>query len=261
MRIVSAARISLLALTALTLFSCDEKEEFITEKNTDYIILTPGKYITYRLDSTVFTFFNSTIEVHKYQVKHVVDALVTDNLGRPSYRVYRYIRDSVDATSWTPAQPWINSGTYFVTPLADQVELIEDNLRFIKLHMPMTNNFTWSGNRYLPPDPYGGTYTFSNDDAMEDWQFYYDSFGETFSYKGKTYQDVVTVEQEDDVLNYPVTAPNAFGYKSRAVEKYAKNIGLVYREYSLFEYQPNPAGGPNGTYYGFGINMWMIDHN
>ncbi|HEY9663211.1 MAG TPA: hypothetical protein V6C65_32600, partial [Allocoleopsis sp.] len=82
-----------------------------------------------------------------------------------------------------------------------------------------------------------------------------------FSYKGNNYTDVYTVEEADESFNVPITSPGSYGSKSRSVEKYAKAIGLVYREYELWEYQPN-TGGTGGPYKtGFGITMWMIDHN
>jgi hypothetical protein len=260
MRKLSIFRFSLLAVTIFTFFSCNEKEEYNTDKLSDYIILTPGKYITYRLDSMVFTAFGRTTEIHKYQVKHVIDAQVSDNIGRPSYRVYVYIRDSAGLQPWQPA-----GNTYFITPLADQMELIENNLRFIKIHAPVKDAFTWKGNKYLPSDTCGGPYCplykFSNDDEMQDWDYYYDGNPSSFSYRGINYSDVITIEEANESFNVPITAPTSYAAKTRSVEKYSKNIGLVYREYELWEYQPN-TGNPAGPYkIGFGITMWMIDHN
>lgn len=261
MRLHAFYRICIAVFTASFLFSCNEKEEFTTAEVKDYMPLVSGKYITYRLDSMVFTNFGRSTEIHKYQVKDVIDALITDNLGRPSYRVYRYIRDSVNTSSWTPAQPWINSETYLITPLSDQAELIENNLRFIKIHLPIKDAFNWKGNRYLPTDPYGSQYNFSNDDNMADWDFYYDGEAGPFSYKGINYSDVISIEEANEAFNVPITVPTAYAAKSRSVEKYSKNIGLVYREYELWEYQPN-TGGSGGPYKtGFGITQWMIDHN
>jgi hypothetical protein len=255
MRIQSFTRTSLLAILVSSLFSCNEKEEFVTDKISEYMLQIPGKYITYRLDSLVFTNFGRNIETHRYQVKEQVDALITDNLGRPSYRVYRYLRDSLGLTPWQPA------GTYLLTPLPDQAELIDDNLRFIKLHMPVKDGFSWKGNKYLPADPYGSLYNFSNDDNMADWDFFYDGGSSSFSYRGNNYANVYSIEEADESINYPISSPSSFAYRSRAVEKYSKTIGLVYREYELWEYQPN-TGQPGGPYYtGFGIRMWMIDHN
>jgi hypothetical protein len=237
------------------LFSCTKKTEiFQTDALSVYIPLQAGKYITYRVDSTVFTNFGRNEETHSYQVKHVIDAQIPDNLGRPSYRIFRYTRDAAGTQAWVP------TGSYFITPLTDQVELIEDNLRFIKLRLPVLEGTSWKGNKFLSPDPYGSLYTFSNDDDMEDWDFYFDTFEPTFSYSGKNYTDVYSIEEASDSINVPITNPASYASMTRAVEKYSKNIGLVYRQYVLWEYQPN-TGGPGGYKVGFGIRMWMIDHN
>jgi len=262
MRFRSLCRLSFLALTITTLFSCNEKETFSLEPLSDFAPLTVGKYITYRADSLVFKSFGRVTEIHKYQVKHIVDAEITDNQGNKSYRVHTFIRDSTDLNSWTAAQPWVSSNTYNITPFSDRIEVIEDNLRVIKLRQPIREGYSWKGNSYLSDQPYEAAgYSFSNDDAMDDWDFTYEAVLPFFSYKGKTYTDVLSVEQVDEAFNAPVTIPTSYGAKSRSVDRYAKNIGLVYREFEMWEYQPN-TGGSGGPYKnGFGITMWMIDHN
>lgn len=255
MRIISNPLLLILGICSSVLFSCNEKEELVTEPLTDYIPLAAGKYITYRLDSLVFTNFGRTTEIHKYQVKHQVDALITDNLGRPSYRIFRFIRDSAGTGPWQP------NGSYFITLLDNQAEVIDDNLRMIKMHLPLKNGFSWKGNRYLPTDPYGSLFNFSNDDNMADWDYYYDGDPSAFSYNGVNYTNVLSTEQIDESFNVPITSPSSYAARSRAVDRYSKGIGLVQREFEIWEYQPNPggSGGPYKT--GFGITMWMIDHN
>lgn len=255
MRFSSILRLFILAICSPVFFSCNEKEELATASLTDYTSLAAGKYITYRVDSTVFTNFGRAIEVHKYQVKHQVDALITDNLGRPSYRVFRFIRDSAGLQSWQP------NGTYFVTVLSDQLELIDDNLRVIKLHLPIKNGFSWKGNRHLPMDPFVNLFDFNNDDNISDWDFFYDGDPASFTYQGKNYTDVITVEQADEAFNVPIVNNSAYASINRSVERYSKGIGLVYRDFILWEQQPNEGNpaGPSKT--GFGLTMWMIDHN
>jgi len=239
--------------------SCEkETEEFKTEAIADYLPLAVGKYITYRLDSTVFTNFGRNEEIHKYQVKHVVDAQIEDNLGRPSFRIIRYMRDSLGT------QPWIENGTYFITPLTDQAEIIEDNLRFIKLHLPFKLNTDWKGNKYLSDDPYASLFTFFNDDNMNEWDYSIDQFDNTATIGGKPITDVYTVFQIDESINAPVTNLTQPGYRTLASDKFAKSIGLVSRDFIMWEYQPPTPGSPPGTVgfkTGFGIKMWMIDHN
>lgn len=232
-----------------------ETATFSSEAIADYWPVSVGRYITYRLDSTVFANLGRTEEVHRYQVKHVVDAQITDNLGRTSYRVFRYLRDSAGT------QPWIPNGAYFVTPQNDQIEVVEDNLRFIKLRTPFKLNVDWKGNKYLSSNPFLSLYSFSNDDDMNDWDYKYKNFDQTAAIGTQTLNSVYTVFQVDESLNAPVTDIRAYGYRSYAVEKFAKSIGPVYRELLLWEYQPNLGSVSGGYKIGFGIKMWMIDHN
>lgn len=245
----------LVSLILTGLWSCtDEKEELPVTPLTDYLPLTPGKYITYRIDSLVTNAFNLGMEVHRYQVRHVVDAEITDNLGRPSYRIFRFL-NNVDGTGeWTP------NGSYMITKSENSIEVIEDNLRFLKLQQPVRDGYSWKGNRYLPGNPYNGFgYLMANDDLMRNWDFFYDLSSTSYTYNGHTYDDIITVEQADEQYNIPIE-PGFIAYVTRSVDRYARDIGLVYREYTMWEYQPNLTG-PNPTYNGFGVTMWMVDHN
>ncbi|MBK8310462.1 MAG: hypothetical protein IPN82_08370 [Chitinophagaceae bacterium] len=254
MRLQSIFRLSLFAFVAIGFFSCNEKDDFTIETADTYMPLAVGKYITYRVDSMVFVNFGKDTEIRSYQIKHRVDAIITDAEGRPAYRIYRSLRDVAGL------QPWQEVGSYTVTTLSDQIEVTENNLRFIKLHSPVRFGFSWKGNKYFPDNPYNAAYNFSNDDNIEDWEYSYDELS-SFSYGGINYTDVQTVEQIDEAFNVPITSPTSYAAKSRGVERYSKNIGLIYREYELWEYQPN-TGNPAGPYKtGFGITMWMIDHN
>jgi hypothetical protein len=246
----------LLALVSLLVFSCNEKEEFTTEALQDYYPITVGKYITYRVDSMVFVNFGGNIENHYYQERHMIDSMFTDNLGHTSYRVFISQRDSAGVEPWHA----VVGGTYYITPLSDRIEVVsESNFRLIKMHLPLRDGYSWKGNKYLPDNPYGATYNFSNDDNMADWDYYYDGSPSSFSYKGHTYNDVYSIEEADESYNVPIVDLHAYAARTRAVEKYSKNIGLVYKELELWEFQPNPGGASYRT--GFGITLWMIDHN
>jgi hypothetical protein len=244
----------LLLLASVFFFSCSkETEEFQTEPLATYLPAQTGKYITYAIDSTVFFNFGGSTVVRSYQEKHEVDALTTDNLSRPAYRVFRYIRDAAGTGAWQP------SGSYFITPLTNTVEVIENNLRFLKLAAPIKDGNTWKGNRFLPTDAYGSFYEFSNDDAMEDWEYAYSNIGTSETLGGKTYSNTITVEQINESTNAPVTNSDAYGFINYSVDKYAQGIGLIYQELTMWEYQPPSSGRPG--YKGFGIKRSIIDHN
>ncbi len=138
-----SSKILILLIPAFLLFSCKEEfEDLKIESPSDYsFALQPGKYITYRLDSLVFTQQGRSEETHSYQERHLVESQITDNLNRPSFRIYRSIRDLAGT------QPWRQSGSYFITPLSNAVEVIEDNLRTIKLISPIKEGTSWKGAR------------------------------------------------------------------------------------------------------------------
>jgi hypothetical protein len=236
------------------LSSCkEEKEDLKVETPTEFIPLQAGKYITYKLDSLVFTQAGRAEETHTYQEKHVVDAQITDNLGRPSFRIFRFLRDSAGT------QPWAPSGSYFITPLINSIEISEDNQRIIKLVSPVKEGNLWKGNRFLGTEPYASKYTFSNDDNMGDWEFIIENANESLVINGTTIENVVTISSIDESLNVPIVDAASFAARSLSIDKFAKNIGLVYQEYILWEYQPNP--GSSAYKIGFGVKRTMIDRN
>jgi hypothetical protein len=253
---MSKVRLIILLIFSSLFFSCENsKEVFISDSISDYISLQQGKYITYRIDSLVFTQNGSNIEVHKYQVKHTVQGETTDNLGRKAFIINRLIRNEAGTSSWT------ENGNYLVIPLSDRIEIIENNLRTVPLRIPFTSGFSWKGNSYLPFAPYKpmfGMEGAGND--MNKWDFVYTYHGDT-TVQNQSYKNVWTVTQSNTTLNIPPTSGTQYGYKEVAREQYAKNIGLVYRDFQLYDYQGPNADNRTPAYYGFGITMWMIDHN
>jgi hypothetical protein len=99
---------------------------------------------------------------------------------------------------------------------------------------------------------------------MNDWDYSMDQFDNTTTIGSQTINDVYTVFQINESINAPVTNNTQPGYRTLASDKFAKNIGLVTRDLIMWEYQPPPPGSPPsavGFKTGFGIKMWMIDHN
>src|SRR5438046_1372788 len=168
-----------------------EVENYTSEPLSDYIPLSIGKYIIYQLDSTVFTGFGRSEEVHHYQEKQEVTAQITDNQGRPTYRIDRFLRDSAGVEGWK------TSGSLFITPLEKTVEVVENNLRTVRLALPIKMDFTWKGNQYLPFAPYGNVYDFHSDTNFDpsDWDYTYDSVGISVSLNGQPIDHVIVVNQ------------------------------------------------------------------
>src|SRR5215213_9012280 len=168
--------------------SCEQKkEDFNTELSKDYIPLQVGKYIIYRIDSTVFTQAGRAEEIHSYLEKHVIDAQVMDNAGRSSFRVFRFLNSNL-----TGSGTWVSDGSYLITPLQNSVEVVENNLRTIRLITPVQKDITWKGNRYIIDDPYYPLYDFTSPDNKypSDWNFEITEANGTISLNNKPYTNV-----------------------------------------------------------------------
>lgn len=238
------------------LAGCEKTEEYQTEQLNAYCVMEPGKYITYRLDSMVFVGFGQRDTIISYQAKDVVDAQITDQSGQPAWRVIRYLRH----LNSTNENDWKQSMAYQVKIAGRRVELLEDNLTYRKLQLPITEGYNWLGNSLLPSRPFRARYQFSNDNDIQSWDYSYEDVGASDIINDKVYDSLITVFQAGDSVNVPVTIPNAIGYRNHWVERYAKNIGLVYKEVVMWEYQP--ANGTTPSFRaGFGIKLSILDHN
>src|SRR6478736_9235914 len=118
-------------LLILVNFGCKKSNPLVTDTPADYYPMHVGNYIIYRMDSLKYVNVGSQDIVISYHAKEVVEDSITDNLGRPSYRVTRYLSDTNESAAWVP------SIAYMVTPLKGSVEVVENNLRFIKLVTPV----------------------------------------------------------------------------------------------------------------------------
>jgi hypothetical protein len=226
-----------------------------TELNA-FVSLQTGKYIHYRLDSMRFIDFGQRDTVISYQAKDTIEAEITDNLGRKAFRVVRYLRDlnSTDESDYMP------SLTYMIIPTEQCIEVLENNLRFQKLRLPVTEGFNWHGNSFLPSTPYSITYEFSNDEDIDLWDYTYEGVDQSFEVNDNVYDNTVTILQVADSSNVPIEFPDGLAYRNYWTETYAKNIGLIYKEVVMWEYQPPNSGNP-GFRSGFGLKMNILDHN
>ncbi|MEP6617129.1 MAG: hypothetical protein ABJA57_11145 [Ginsengibacter sp.] len=239
-----------LLCTAIILNGCKKQtDSFTSSPLTNYYPLQPGKYITYDLDSTIFINFGQRDTVIKYQAQDVVDEKITDNLGRPAYRVIRYIRKNA-SQSWSP------NNTFMVVPTDNTIEVVEDNLRFQKLKLPITNGFSWKGNSFVD------TYSLNSDiKYLDDWDYTYDSVNVPLSIGTYNFDSTIKVFQRDEFLGQNPGDPGTqYAEKNYGVEKYAKSVGLIYKEFIHWEYQGSQPGKP-AYYLGYGIKLSIIDHN
>jgi hypothetical protein len=239
-------RFTALAFFVFTLYSCSKTEKYQTESLNEFYPMQTGKYIIYQLDSLVYVAFGTRDTTIRYQVKYETDSLIQDNLGRSAYRVFRFIRKN-ENENWTP------DATFMSIATNNQVEFVENNLRFIKLKAPIVNGFSWKGNSFI--DTYSAN---SPVRYLDNWDYTYESVGESQLIGSNTIENCISILQRDEVIGLP-DQPDSYSEINYSKEVYAKGIGLVYKKFNHKEYQPNNGGYvAEGSY---GITLTMIDHN
>lgn len=245
---------SFAALCSIVLLAACQKttEPFKTESLEDYYPLKIGKYIIYQLDSTVLLPFGSGFKVTSFQVKDEVDAEITDASDRKSFRMIRYLLTDTIHQIWKPI------GSFLITPLDKSVELVDDNNhRTIKLQLPIVNDFSWKGNKYI--DTYSpGT----NIQYLDNWEFSYQNINEPFQTLQQQVSETIFVLHRDEKIGIEADKQNYFE-QNYSVEVFGKGIGLIYKEFMHKEYQPGNTPPSSGKYVdgSYGIKLSMIEHN
>ena len=257
----SAAIVTLIALSSLIgcgLFSCKKTYHYPDSPVTNYYMpLAIGKYAIYQLDSLTFYYYGQLDTITHYLAKDSVEDSITDNEGRPGWKVVRYLSD-LTGQSWTPTL------TLTVTPSTSKVEVVENNMRFIKLAFPVDEGYTWSGNSYLAYDPYQDFFDYSDGSHkdLNSWTYTYQNVNKPYTAGSTTYDSTATILLAADSVNVPVTIDTIFGSINYWQETYAKGIGLVHRRTAMWEYQPAvPSSSQSAYKLGFECSFTLLSHN
>lgn len=237
-----------LAFLSIAFLGCSDKESLTIVTAEDLYPIQVGKTFFYRLDSTVLGNFNQSLVVHSYIAKDSVQSLFTDGEGRKSYTIIRYLRDTLQT------KPWQFTSTYTATISNNRVEYIDNNLRFVSLVSPAKEGQQWKGTQYIntiSPSPYSYFYG---------WNFEYQNADQPFTTKKGIIQNTYTVFQQDETLPDIPFNTNNYQEKSYSKEVYAKGIGLIYKDFIRWVYQPPTAVNKYYQDGSFGIRLNLIDY-
>ena len=211
-------------LTCLYLMGCSATtvEEIDLEFGYDYFPLEVGKYRVYQVDSVIYDPIlrgtradSSTTFIRDF----VVDSFL-DNTGQTRYRVERAERKSA-------SQPWNIEKTVQLYLDDNRAFWVEDNLPFIKMVFPLKPGRRWNGNVFFDPTveiPVAG----ESVQIYKDWSYEILEIGEAAELGDLSFSEVATVQLAD--------SENLIELR-RALEQYARGVGLIYREYNILNTQ------------------------
>lgn len=226
-----------------------QTEQLAVTPLSDYTALQPGKVLIYHLDSTLLDASGSQLVNAAYLVKDSTGGQYTDNTGRPSYTIFRFITDTLNANPWQPLL------TYYITPTSTAVETVDDNnLRFVSLAQPVQEGFTWNGTTYI--DTRSAT---SNYQYMDGWQFAYQNVNKPYTVLKGAIDSTVTVLQVDDTSPPGPFDPDSYQQRNYSTEVYAKGVGLIYKEFLHWTWQPTPEPAQyQKDSYGIKLNLIAV---
>ncbi|MBK9283987.1 MAG: hypothetical protein IPM51_06655 [Sphingobacteriaceae bacterium] len=171
----------------------------------EYYPTTFGKFVIYDVDSIVYTDLPVDTVIYKYRIKEKIADEFIDNEGKPAFRLERYIKvfnpnKSYDSIPWTIKEVWM------INADKKSIQISERDIRYTKLVFPIQEKFSWKGNVQ---------------NNLGDWDYIYDYVDKAEIINNVSLDKVLQVKQFDQrtLISWKVYT-----------EKYAKDIGLVYRE-------------------------------
>jgi len=235
-------------LLVLLLGACQKQTiELSFEPLESYFPIKRGRAITYRLDSTSYTGVNNAKSVKSYFIRDVFDSSITDNLGKTTYIFKRSIRGKLDTTKWDILL------TYRVSIDSSKLYITENNLRFINLVSPIREGLTWKGNRFINTNENSGLSFYEN------WDYTYGKPNDPLNINNIPFASTLTVLQKNDTIGNP-NDRKLYSSILFSKEVFAKEIGLVYKEFIKETWQPPNSNNPNGYFEkdSYGIKLTIV---
>lgn len=207
---------ALLVITAglLVWGGCKKDDTPRVDLGLDYFPTATNGWIDYAVDSSWLDEANHRGDTIQYALREELTNDFTDPEGRRAQRVLRSVQDS--AGNWVPRDVWWQVRTN------TQAERSEENMRRIKLIFPPRTGQYWNTNAPNTSDELELTYL---------------QVDVPWSVNGLSFDSTVLVK---------TTYPNNLVFTRTYYERYAKHVGLVYREVDSTETQ---LGNTKGTWY------------
>jgi hypothetical protein len=239
----------LLIVIASFFMACEnETGSLDSDLGLDYFPLEVGKYINYQVDSTTYDNEGLIVLSTTSFVREEVVGMFLDNAADTSYRIHRFYKAGMN-DEWILTDVWTSSKNL------TQAVRTEENLRFIKLVFPPKEGLSWNGNTHIDPlinieiagDPV---------QMFKNWDYQILNIDRPETIGLLQFDEVLTVQMADD--------ENVIERRF-AREKYARDVGLVFREFIILDTQCielcEGQSWEEKAWQGFTMQQIVIEHN
>lgn len=199
---------TIIGLAALVATGCRKDEEPVHyDPGLAYFPTEPGRWITYEVDSAWRIDLVGVWDSVHYTLREEITENFTDPEGRPAQRLLRYKLDSATG-AWEPKDVWWQVRT------TTKAERSEENQRRIKLIFPPRTGQYWNTNAL---------------NTDREYELTYEEVDVPWSINGMSFDSTILVK---------TTYPNNPIINNTYYERYAKHVGLVYRQVDSTDTQP-----------------------
>ena len=221
------SRLSLFLFILLIISACGKRQteqfELNAEEQYAYFPLQIGRYVVYQVDSIIYDFAAGGAikrDSTRTLIKEITADTLRDQTGQLLYAVERYERKN-------DSEPWALKSISTATRTTTQAIRTENNFRFLKLIFPFDRRSEWDGNLWIDETreiEIAGERVrpFSN------WQYEVDSLDVPATVGAFAFDSTLLVTEADD--------QNIIEKRLSRV-RYAKNIGVVWREQWILDSQ------------------------
>lgn len=209
-----------LAILFLGINSCKKDKDPLPDMGYNYFPNEEGRYIVYDVDSIYYDDFDNTIDTFKFQLKHKIESIYNDNQGRPTQRIEQYVKMYNHSIPYS-AMNWILRDVWAANASSTSAEQVEENVRFVKLAFPVKETQKWNGNAQ---------------NILTAWNYTYNFFDLPRTHGNIAFDSVLEVNQynQKTLIEY-----------TYYIERYARNVGMIYKRVIDVESQPSPNLTPS----------------
>jgi len=236
---------------AFTLFSCGEGTVIAPSDPPEaYYPIEVGKYWVYQVDSIIYDDLGDKICPTSGYIREELKSVLSQDDLSTVYVLEKSYRK-------LPTDTWQITDIWTLTQGRNFIQRSEENLRFVKMQTPLRVGNTWEGNQFDSE-----LILTVKDEAIaiyKNWAYEVLEVGLAEEIAGVSYEDLMVIQQADD---------ENLIERRYSVEKYAKDVGLVFREMEIFDTQcdGNLSNCEGLTWLekaerGYAVTQTLIEHN